>query len=117
MAEKKKKPGEENILSKKEFIVLKPSSEPKPATMKFTGEVPREFVEYNYDKILLENIEEACAQHFKEKRNCDVLVSEQGSSCTHLDQLSSLNLIFIRFTTPASIRNNDSPSESWNLQP
>ena len=85
MAEKKKKPGEENI-SKKELIVQKLSSEPKPTTMKFTREGPREFAEYNYDEILLENIKEACTQHFKEKRNCDVLDSEQGPSCTRLDQ-------------------------------
>ena len=57
--------------------------------MKFTREGPREFVEYNYDKILLENIKQACTQHFTEKRNCDVLASEQGPSCTRLDQLPS----------------------------
>ena len=117
MGEKKKKPGEENILSKKELIIQKLSSEPKPTTMKFTREGPREFAEYNYDEILLENIKEACIQHFKEKRNCDVLASEQGPSSTRLDQLPSLNLIFIRFTTPASIKNNDSTSESWTLPP
>ena len=85
MAEKKNKLGEENI-SKKEFIVQKLSSEPKPAIMKFTREGPREFAEYNYNEILLENIKEACTQHFKEKRNCDVLDSEQRPSCTRLDQ-------------------------------
>ena len=62
-----------------------------------------------------QNIKQTCTQHFKEKRNCDVLASEQGPSCTGLDQLPSLNLIFLRFTTPASIKNNDSASESWTL--
>ena len=62
-----------------------------------------------------ENIKQAYIQHFKEKRNCDVLASEQETTCTCLDQLPSLNLIFIRFTTPASIKNNDSASESWTL--
>ena len=81
------------------------------------GEGPRKFVEYNYDEILLENIKQACTQHFKEKRNCDVLASEQGPTCTPLDQLPSLNLIFIRFTTPVSIKNNDSASESWTVPP
>ena len=81
------------MLSKKELIVQKLSSEPKPTTMKFVSEGPREFVEYNYDEILLDNIKEACTQHFKEKRNCDVLASEQGPSYTRLDQLpSSLNV-------------------------
>ena len=51
----------------------------------------------------------------KEKRNHDVLASEQGPSCSHLDQLPSLNLIFMRFTTPASIQNSDNGSKSWIL--
>ena len=117
MADKTKKPGEENILSKKELIVQKLSSESKTTIMKFTRESPREFVEYDYDEILPENIKQAWAQHFKEKRNCDVLASEQGPSCTRLDRLPSLNLILIRFTTPTSINNNDSASESWTLPP
>ena len=45
------------------------------------------------------------------------MASEQGPSCTRLDQLPSLNLIFTRFTIPASIKNNDSASESWTLPP
>ena len=85
--------------------------------MKFTRERPREFVEYNYDEILLENIKQACTQHFKEKQNCDVLTYEQEPSCTRLDQLPILNLILIRSKTPASIKNNDSASESWTLPP
>ena len=48
------------MLSKKELMIRKLSSEPKPITMKFIKEGPREFVEYNYNKILLENIIEAC---------------------------------------------------------
>ena len=111
------KPGGDNILSKKELIVQKLSPESKITTMNFSIEGPREFVEYNYNKILLENIKQACTQHLTEKRNCDVLASKQGPSCTRLDQLPSLNLIFIRFTTPASVKNNESPSESWTLPP
>ena len=77
MAEEKKKPGDK-VLSKKELIAQKVSSESKTTTMKFTRERPREFVKYNYDEILPENIKQACTQHFKEKRNCDVIASEQG---------------------------------------
>ena len=33
--------------------------------MKITREGPREFVEYNNDEILLENIKEGCTQHLK----------------------------------------------------
>ena len=55
-----KNAGEGNTLSKKELIIPNLSSEPKPITMKFTREGPREFVEYSYDEILQENIIEAC---------------------------------------------------------
>ena len=106
MAEKNKEPGKDNILSKTELIIQKLSSETKTTTTKLAEEGPREFVEDNYYEII------TCTQHFKEKRNCDVLASEQGPSCTRLDQLPILNLIFIRFTTPT---NNDSASESWIL--
>ena len=85
--------------------------------MKFTREGPREFAEYNYDKIQLENIKQACTQNFIEKRNCDVLASEQGPTCTRFDQLPSLNFIFTSFTTPTLIQNNDSASELWTLPP
>ena len=85
MAGEKKKPGDK-ILSKKELIAQKVSSESKTTTIKFTSEGPREFVEYNYDEILPENIKQACTQHFKERRNCDVLASEQGPTLTRLDQ-------------------------------
>ena len=78
MGEKKKKPGQENMSTKKELIIQKLSSVPKPTTMKFTREDPRKFVKYNYDEKLLENIKEACTKHFKEKWNCDVLASAQG---------------------------------------
>lgn len=72
--------------------------------MEFTREGPREFVEYNCDQIFLENTKKAYTQHFKEKRNCDVLACEQRSSCTRLNLLPSLNLIFVRFITPESIK-------------
>ena len=72
----KKKPGEESILLKKELIVQKLSSESKTTTMKFTRESPREFVEYDYDEIMPGN---------------------KGPSCTRLDRLPSLNLIFDTF--------------------
>ena len=113
--EEEEETGGDNILSKKELIIQKLSSEPKATTTKFTREDPREFVEYNYNEILLENIKQACTQHFKEKRNCDVLASEQEPSCTRLDQLPSSNLISIPFTTPASIKNHDSASELRTL--
>ena len=80
--------------------------------MKFTREGPRKFAKCDYDEKLLENIKKACT-----RKACDVLASGQGPSYTRLYQLPSLNVVFIRFTTPASIKNNGSTSESWTLPP
>ena len=90
---------EKNLLSKKELIAQKRSTEPNRTTIKLAWEGPREFVEYNYVQILQQNIK--------------MFSSKQGPSCTCLDQLPSLHLIIIRFTTPASVKNSDSISESW----
>ena len=83
--------------------------------MKLLREGPREFAEYNYDKILQENVKETYIQHFNDKRKFDVLASEQRPSCMRLDPVPSLNVIFLRFTTSASIQNNDRASQSWTL--
>ena len=50
--------GKDSILSKKELIVHKP----KPTTKKFAREKPTEFIVYNYQEILQENIKKACSQ-------------------------------------------------------
>ena len=66
--------------------------------MTYSQEGPRDFVPFEYKEVAIDNIKKACQKHFKEHRNCDVLASEQGPSCSMIDQLPSLKIIRIRFT-------------------
>ena len=81
-----------------ELLVQRLSTEPKPTTMKYSREGPRDLVPFEYEGVTIDNIKKACQKHFKEHRKCDVLASEQGPSCSRIDQLPSLIIIQIRFT-------------------
>ena len=83
------------------------STEPKPTTMKYSREGPRDFFPFEYEEVTIDKIKKACQKHFKERRNCDVLASEQGLSCSRIDQIPSLKIIHIRF------RNNLSGKRSF----
>ena len=73
---------------KKVVVFQKLSFELKPTTvMKSVREVPREFVEYNYAKILLENIKESCTQFFKEKTFAALKNSDSVSESRTLPSL------------------------------
>ena len=85
-----------------ELLVQRLSTEPKPTTMKYSQEEPRDFVPFEYEEVTIDHIKEACQKHFKEHRNCDVLASEQGPSCSRIDQLFCLKIIHIRFTNDLS---------------
>ena len=60
------------------FLIKKKnvSTEPKPTTMKYTREGPRDFVPFEYEEVTIDNIKKACQKQFKEHRNCNVSVSE-----------------------------------------
>ena len=85
-----------------ELLVQRLSTEPKPSTMKYSREGPRDFVPFEYEEVTIDNIKKACQKHFKEHRDCDVLASEQGPSCFRIDQLPSLKIIHIRFANDLS---------------
>ena len=70
--------------------------------MTYSREGPRDFAPFEYKEVAIDNIKKACQKHFKEHRNCDVLASEQGPSCSMIDQLPSLKIIHIRFTKDLS---------------
>ena len=70
--------------------------------MKYSREGPRDFVPFEYEEVTIDNVKKACQKHFKERRNCDVLASEQGPSCSRIDQLPSFKIIHIRFTNDLS---------------
>ena len=85
-----------------ELLVQRLSTETKPTTMKYSREGPRDFFPFEYEEVTIDNIKKACQKHFKEHRNCDVLASEQGPSCSRIDQLFCLKIIHIRFTNDLS---------------
>ena len=85
-----------------ELLVQRLITEPKPTTMKYSREGPRDFVPFEYEEETIDNIKKACQKHFKEDRNCDVLASEQDPSCSRIDQLPSLKIIHIHFTNDFS---------------
>ena len=84
------------------MLVQRLSTEPKPTTMKYSREGSRDFVPFEYEEVAIGNIKKSCQKHFKEHRNCDALASEQGPSCSRIDQLPSLKIINIRFTNDLS---------------
>ena len=69
---------------------------------KFSRIGAREFVPFaEYEDLTLANIKLACEKYFSNTVGksvvCDVLASEQGPSCSTLEQVPDLRLIHIRF--------------------
>ena len=85
-----------DILQHKEIIVQRLSADVTGKAQKFFRMGPQEFVKYYEDDITIEGIKNACNEHYK-LANCDVLVGERGPSARHLDHLSTLNIVFVRF--------------------
>ncbi|KAK6191267.1 hypothetical protein SNE40_002999 [Patella caerulea] len=49
---------------------------------------PREFVSFDYPEITVKTLKSACSHHFNlPAKNCDVLVSNKGPSCTNINQI------------------------------
>ena len=91
------------ILDSSELIAQRLSAEPKGSSMKYAKQGPPEFVPFEYSEVTLENIEHACKIHYRENlKTCDILASEQGPSCSRLDQIPSFKVIYIRFIMPES---------------
>ena len=77
------------------------SAEPKGNSMKYAKQGAHEFVSFKYSDVTLENIKRSCKVHYQENlTTCDILVSEQGPSCSRLDQISSLKVIYVCFIMP-----------------
>ena len=86
------------ILHKSELIVQRLSVEPKANSMKYAKQGPREFVPFEYSEVTLENIKRVCKVHCRENlTTCYILASEQGRSCSRLDQIPVFKVIYVRF--------------------
>ena len=56
-----------------ELLVQRLSTEPKPTTVKYSREGPKDFVLFEYEEVTIDNIKNTCQKYFKEHRNGDVL--------------------------------------------
>ena len=91
------------ILDKSELIAQRLSAEPKRNSMKYLKQGPCEFVLFEYSEITLENIKRVCKVHYRENlTTCEILASEQGPSCSRLDQIPSFKVIYVHFIMPQS---------------
>ena len=79
------------------MVAQRLSADPKGNSMKYAKQGPREFVPFEFNDITLENIRKACKAHYREDLVCDILASEQGPSCSRLDQVPSFKVIYVRF--------------------
>ena len=69
--------------------------------MKYSKQGPCEFVLFEYSEITLENIKRVCKVHYRKNlTTCEILASEQGPSCSRLDQIPSFKVIYVHFIMP-----------------
>ena len=90
-----------SILQSGEIIVQRLSAEVSGKAQKYTRIGAREFVEFKYPEVTLENIKSSCENHFKSQLGsdyyCDILAGDQGPSCSSLSHIPNLKVIHVRF--------------------
>ena len=63
ISDREKKGVKETKIS--ELLVQRISTEPKPTAMKHSREGPRDFVQFEYEEVTIDNIKKTCQKHFK----------------------------------------------------
>ena len=92
-----------SIVSRGELVVQRLYSELSGKTPKYTPLGPREFVPYVHEDLTLCEIKNACHDFFSKivpmltNSTCDILATERGPSCSHVDQIPNVSLINVRF--------------------
>ena len=98
------------------MIVQLLEGEPSGKAKKYERTGPQEFVHFSFDDVTIENIKEACNQHFEERipqgMVCDILATDRGPSCSRTDQLPSLKLVNVRFKKSGSFLPSGRPLET-----
>ena len=70
-----------------EIIVQRLASEPD-SKQTYRPVQPREFVDFQFEDLSLNNLKKACAAHFNlPVSTCDILVSNKGPSCSNIAQI------------------------------
>lgn len=86
-----------------EIVVQRLASDVSGKAQKYSKEGPRVFVPLpqSEEELTIDVIKEACEAYFSdeigEKFECDVLATQQGPSCTTMEQLPDQRLIHVRF--------------------
>ena len=92
------------ILDKIELIAQRLSAEPKGNSVEACEtEGPRDSVPFEYSEVALQNIKRTCKVCYRENLTaCDILASNQGPSCSRLDQIPSFKVVYVGFIMPES---------------
>lgn len=70
-----------------EIIVQRLASEPD-SKQTYLPVQPREFVDFQFEDLSLNNLKKACAVHFNlPVSTCDILVLNKGPSCSNIAQI------------------------------
>ena len=69
-----------------ELVVQRLTAEPDNKQT-FCPVLPREFVEFEYDELTLDNSKQAATHFGLPVKSCDILVSNKGPSCTNINQI------------------------------
>ncbi len=89
----KRKAAEKGVSATGEIIVQRLSATVSGKAQKYSRVGAREFVPFDqFEELTVENVKEACEQHFIELKEsedlvCDVLAGEQGPSCRTIGQI------------------------------
>ena len=99
----KRKAAEKGVSATGEIIVQRLSATVSGKAQKYSRVGAREFVPFDqFEELTVENVKEACEQHFTELKEsedlvCDVLAGEQGPSCRTIGQIPDQKVFHVRF--------------------
>ena len=104
--------GNATILKKGELVVQRLSSDVHGTAQKYAIVGPREFVSFPHEAVPIKNLKEACQKHFKSRISddmvWDILAGDQGPSCSSVEQITTFNVIHVRFV----LANHEDPTLS-----
>ena len=108
-ASKRKAAEKAGVSATGEIIVQRLSATVSGKAQKYSGVGAREFVPFDqFEELTVDNIKEACEQHFTELKEsdnlvCDVLAGEQGPSCRTIGQIPDQKVFHVRFVHANSL--------------
>ena len=92
---------EDSASTVEELVIQCLSSSVSGKAQKYTRVGAREFVAFGYDEVTIQNIKQACKEHYGnligDNMEVDVLAGEQGPSCQSMKHVKDLKLLYIRF--------------------